>query len=145
MYSSLGLSYMGHSALLGCECFFSHVRGVFGYYHFKYFLRTVFSPFSLRPHYSNDSFNVVPETSETFLISFYPFFSLLCSIALISTNLSAHLFFLLPHLFCYRFFLLHFSFQLLYCSSLFVLKYSCSLLNISCIFSVCAPILSVRS
>ena len=41
--SSLGLSCTVLSALPGLECFLSHVREVFGYNLFKYFLR----PFSL--------------------------------------------------------------------------------------------------
>ena len=88
-------------------------------------------------------FGVVPEVSETALISFHFFF-------LYSVQqqwfppfcLPAHLFILLHHLFCYWFLLVFFHFS--YCLSLFF-KSSCSLLNISCIFSVCDTILFLRS
>ena len=72
-------------------------------------------------------------------------FSLFCSTAVISITLSySSLIVLLPHLFCYWFFLVYFSFQLLYCSTLFF-STSRSFLSISCVFWLFASILIPRS
>ena len=58
------------------ECFLSHVREVFGYNIFKYVLRPFLFLFSFWDPYNANVgvFNVVPEVSETVLISFLFFF-----------------------------------------------------------------------
>ena len=57
---------------------------------FKYFLRAILFLFFWDPCNSNICvFNVVPEVSETVLNSFHSFFSLFCSLAVISTILSS--------------------------------------------------------
>ena len=80
---------MGLSALPGLEYFFSHIREVFNYNLFKYFLRPfVFLSF-WDPYNSNvGAFKVVPEVSETVLNSFRYLF---CSAVVISTILSSRL------------------------------------------------------
>ena len=56
------------------DYFLSHIREVFDYNFFKYFLRPFLFLFSCEPYYENvGTFNFVPEFSETILISFYPF------------------------------------------------------------------------
>ena len=70
---------MGLSLLPGLNHFLSHIREVFNYKLFKYFL----SPFLLLfffwdPYNSNvGAFNVVSEVSETVLSSFHSFFFIL--------------------------------------------------------------------
>lgn len=63
---------------------------------------------------------VLSQSSFTLSLFIFIHFSLFYSTAMISTTLSAHLFFLLPQLLCYWFLLVYSSFQLLYCSSLCV-------------------------
>ena len=109
--------------------FLSHVRKVFDYNLFKYFLRPFLFIFSFRDPYNLKvgAFNVVSEVSETVLISFPFTFKLIINIYvpfLYSAPqqlfppfcLPAHLFVLLSQLFCCWFFLVYFSFQLLCCS-----------------------------
>ena len=47
------------------DCFLSHVREVFNYYLFKYFLRSFICFFSFQDPYNvnSDAFNVVPKVS----------------------------------------------------------------------------------
>ena len=135
MCSFLDLSYMRLSVFPGLECFLYHVREVFSYYLFKYFLRS-FSLFSFwDPYNMNEgAFNVVPVVSQTALVSSHS--SLLCSAAMISTGLSSSslihasasfiLLLIPPNVFL--------IFQLSHHSSLFF-KVSISFLNISCIIS----------
>ena len=102
-----------------------------------------FSHFSFWDPYNVNvgAFNVVPEISQTVLISFYSFlysvpwqwFPPICP--------PAHLFVLLPHLFC-SWFPLRISYYIVL--SLFF-KPSGSLLNTSYIFYVCASIFFPRS
>ena len=67
--------------------FLSHVREVFDYNLFKYFLWSFLSLFFWNPYNSNvGAFNVVLEVSETVLSSFHSF-SLFCSAVVISTIL----------------------------------------------------------
>ena len=83
--------------------FLSQVREVFDYNLFKYFLRPfLFLFFFWDPYNENaGAFNVVPEVSETVLISFLSF-SLFCSSAVMSTILSSSLLIVLvSQLFCY--------------------------------------------
>ena len=65
---------MGLSALPGLGCLFSfHVREVFNYDLFKYFIKPFL--FFSNPYNSNVGMsNVVPEASEIVLISFHSFF-----------------------------------------------------------------------
>ena len=60
-------------------CFLSCVREVFSCHLFRYFLRSFLSLFSFWPCHTENSgaFNVVPEVSETVLISFHSFFFVL--------------------------------------------------------------------
>ena len=77
--SSLGLYCMGLSVLPGLECFLSHVRELFSYYLFKYFLRPFLSLFSFWDHYNANggTFNIVPHVPYTVLISFHSSFFIL--------------------------------------------------------------------
>ena len=80
------------------RCLFAHVREVCICDLFRYFLR-LFLLLGGPCHLNGGSFNVVPEVSETVFKSclLYKF----CSSAVISTFcLPAHLFVLLPQLFC---------------------------------------------
>ena len=64
------------------DYFLSHVREVFNYDLFKYFLRPFLYLLLLGPLYYNSNvvvFNVVPEVSETVLNSFHSFFFILLS------------------------------------------------------------------
>ena len=67
-----------------------HIRKVFSYYLFKYFLRSFFFLFSFYDLYNVNvgALNVDPEVSQTVLISFH-FFSLFCSALVVSTILSS--------------------------------------------------------
>ena len=96
----------------------SHVREVFNYNLFKYFLRP-FLFFFQDPFNSNVSaFNVVPKVSETVLISFNSFFFALWQ-RFSPFSLPGHLTVFMPQLLCY-FFLLVYLFQFLSCSSMFI-------------------------
>ena len=57
-------------------CFLSHVRDVFGYFLFKYFLRSSLSLLSFWDHcnLSVGAFDIVPEVSSPVLIYFHSFF-----------------------------------------------------------------------
>ena len=123
------------------ECFLSHVREVLGYNIFKYFYRFFLFLFSFWDPYNMNvgALNIVPEVSETVLIFFSFFFSLFCSVAVISTTLSSSsrihssasvILLLIP----FRVF--HFSYCIFHLCLFF--KSSSSLLNISCIFLICA-------
>ena len=70
---------MGLSALPELDYFLSHIREVFNYSLFKYFLSPfLFLFFFWDPYNSNvGSFNIVPEVSETVLKSFHSFFCIL--------------------------------------------------------------------
>ena len=118
---------MSFSALPGFDWLFPfpHVREIFYYNLFKYFLRLLlFLSFFCNPYNSNvGAFNILLEVSWV-CCHFLKF----C--------LSTHLFIILPQVFCYWFFLLYFSFQ--YFIHLF--KSSSFLLIISCIVSVCTSI-----
>ena len=76
------------SALPGLDYFLSHIREIFKYNLFKYFLSPfLFLFFFWDPYNSNVGvFNVVPVVSETVLNSFH-YFSLFCSVVVISTIL----------------------------------------------------------
>ena len=58
------------------DCFLSHIREVFNYYLFKYFLSPFLFYFFFWDPYSSyvGAFNVVPEVSETVLNYFHSFF-----------------------------------------------------------------------
>ena len=128
--------------------FLSHVREVFNYSLFKQFLRPFLFLFFFWDSYNSniDVFGVVPEVSETVLISLHSFFFILFH----DSDFHHFIFQLtyssipLPQLFCYRFLLLYFSCQLLYVHHCLFFSSSRSLLNISCIFSICASILFPR-
>ena len=102
------------------DYFLSHVREVFDYNLFKYFLRPFLFLFFWDPYNSNvGGFSVVPEVSEIVFNSFLSF-SLFCSSAVISTILSSSSLILSSaSVILYLFLLVYFSFQLLCCSSLF--------------------------
>ena len=72
---------MGISAVPGLDYLLSHMREVFNYNLFKYFLSSFLFLFFWDTYNSNvGAFNVVPEVSETVLKSFHSFFFiLLCS------------------------------------------------------------------
>ena len=72
------------------DYFLSHVKEVFNYNLFKYFLSPfLFLFFLCTPYYSNVGvFNIVPEFSET-VLNLFILFSLFCSVVVISTILSS--------------------------------------------------------
>ena len=72
------------------DCFLLHVREVFSYNFLKYFLRPFpFLFFFWDLYNANDgAFNIVPEISETVLISFLFYFSLFCYVTVISITVS---------------------------------------------------------
>ena len=74
------------------DYFLSHIKEIFSYYLFKYFLRSYFSLFFWDPYNVNlGLFNVVPESLR--LPSFlFILLSIFCSAAVISTILSSRLF-----------------------------------------------------
>ena len=95
--------------------------------------------------------NIVPNTSETGLFSFYFFplcysASVICSALRLPCYLPVHLNILLPQLLCYWFPLVYFFFisliALFIVDSLFFIS-PMSLLNTSCIFSIHASILFI--
>jgi len=95
------------------DYFPSHIKEVFNYSIFKYFLKTfLFLLFFWDTYNLNVGvFNVVPEVSEIVLISFYSFI-LYSALWLLFPPfyLPAHFSVFLPQLFCYWFFLVYFSF-----------------------------------
>ena len=101
----LGLSSMGLCNFLDLvDYFHSHVREVFDYNLFKYFLRPfLFFFFFWYPYNLNVcAFNIVPQVSKTVLISFYYFFLYYVPQQLFPPFcLPALSSILLPHLFCY--------------------------------------------
>ena len=149
----LGIFLLGFS-LYGILCtswtwvifFLSHVREVFNYNLFKYFLW----PFLSSPSESLIMWILVclmlSQRSLTLSSFLFFLFSLLCSWQWFQPFcLSSHLFILLPQLFCYWFLLVYFSFQdyivhLFFCPLIFY-----PLLNTPCNFSVCASIHFLRS
>ena len=105
--------------LPGLECFLSHVRDFFRYNLFKYFLRPFLFLFSFWDSCDpNVVFNVVPEVSETVLISFHSLFFILFCVSdfhpsvfqFIYSSALVILLLILSRVF---------SFQLLYCLSRF--------------------------
>ena len=70
---------MGLSALPGLDYFLSHVREVFDYNLFKYFLRPFHFLFLFWDPYNLNvgAFTVVPDVPETVLNSFHSFFFIL--------------------------------------------------------------------
>ena len=95
------------------DYFPSHIKEVFNYNIFKYFLKPfLFLLFFWDTYNLNVCvFNVVPEVSEIVLISFHSFilYSALW-LLLPPFYLPAHFSVFLPQLFCYWFFLVYFSF-----------------------------------
>ena len=86
------------------DYFFSHVREVFNYNLFKYFLRPfLFLFFFWDPYNLNvGAFSVILEVSEIVFNSFHSFFLYSAPQQLFPPFcLPAHLFILLPQLFCY--------------------------------------------
>ena len=125
------------------DCFLSHIREVFNYNLFKYFLSPFLFLFFWDPYDSNiGAFNVVPDVSETVLNAlFIYFFILLCG--------SYFHYFIFQV--TYLFFCLNYSsidsfsrvFNFIYCVVIIVcllFSSSRSLLNVSCIFSILFPI-----
>ena len=100
----------------------SHVREVFGYYLFKYFLWPFLSlSFPSGTPVMQIWVHVKLSQSSLRLSSFlFIIFSLLCSASVISTSPLICLFVILPPVFCSWFFLLNFLLQLLYFESLLV-------------------------
>ena len=133
---------MGLSVLPGLiDYFLSHLRVVFNYSLFKYFLRPfLFLFFFWDPYNSNVGvFNVIPEVSETVLSSFH---SLFCCVVVISTILSSRslihssasvILLLIPST---EFLISHLVLLIIGCS---LFSSSSSLLNVSCIFSTLFP------
>ena len=130
------------------DYFLSHVREVFNYTLFKYFLRPfLFLFFFLELYISNvGGFNVFPEVPETVLNSFHSFFfilllgsfsTILSSSSLIHSSDSVILLLIPSSVFFISVVMLFISVCLFFSSSR-------SLLNISCIFSFCASILFQR-
>ena len=126
------------------ECFLSHIRKIFCYFLFKYFLRPLLSPFSFWDPYNANAgaVKVVPEVSNCPHVFF--FFSFICSVTVIFTILSSSSLIHSSASFILLILLVYFSFQLLYCSTHFFMS-SRSLLNIFCIFLSCTSILFLRS
>ena len=89
MCSFLVLSHMGLSVLPGLECFLSHVREVFGYYLFKYFLRPFLSSPSGTPIMQTLVHLMLSQRSLILSLFLFILLSLFCSAAVISTNLSS--------------------------------------------------------
>ena len=122
----------------------SHVREVFNYNLFKYFLQ-LFLFFFQDPFNSNVSaFNVVPKVSETVLISFHSFFFTLwqifppfCLPGHLSVFIPQLLYFFPPSVFI--------SVLVLFISVYLFFSSSRSLVNIFYIFLISAPILLPRS
>ena len=143
MCFSLDLSCMGLSALPGVDYFLSHIREVFNYSLFKYFLSPfLFLFFFWDPYNSNvRAFNAVPEVSETVLSSFHSFyFILLCGshfhyffFQVTYPFFASVILLLIP----YREFLI--SFIVLFIIVFLLFSSSRSLLNVSCIFSILFP------
>ena len=74
--------------LILADCSLFHIRNVFSYYLFKYFLRSFLSLFFWYPYNARvAALNVVPEVSWVVFI-FFILFSIFCSVAVISTILS---------------------------------------------------------
>ena len=73
------------------EWFLFHVREVFSCYLFEYFFCPFLFLFSFWHPYNTDvgAFNIVPEFSDTLLISFQSLFSLLFHTSVIPTRLSS--------------------------------------------------------
>ena len=90
MCFSLDLSYMGLSALPGLDYFLTHMKEVFNYNLFKYFLSPfLFLFFFWDPYNSNVGvFHVVQRSLRLSSILFI-LFSLFCSAVVISTLLSS--------------------------------------------------------
>ena len=121
------------------DYFLSHVREVFSYYLFKYFLRSFLSS-SGTPIMQMFLCLMLSQRSLRLSSSLFILFSIFCPAAVISTILSSgHLSVLLPQLSCYEFIPVYYSSACLFFSS-----YR-SLVNISCIFSIFASILFQRS
>ena len=93
---------MGLSVLPGLDYFLSHVREVFNYILFKYFLSPFIFLVFWDPYNLNvGAFNVVPEVSESVLNSFNSFFLYSALRQLFPLfYLPGHLSVLLPQLFC---------------------------------------------
>ena len=96
MYSSLGLFYMVLFVLPGFEWFLSHVREVFGYYIFKYFFWLFLSFPSGTPKIWMWVYLTLCQSSLRLSSFLFNHFSIFCSTSVIS----AHLFVLLPPVFC---------------------------------------------
>ena len=107
-FPPLGSFCMRCSALPGLELFLSIVWEAFVYNIFNIFIFSSWSPYVV----SLSVFNVFSEDSESFCLFLF--------MAVFFIQLPAHLFIILPHLFCYWFLLAYLSFQSLYCSSLSV-------------------------
>ena len=144
MCSSFGLSCKGFSGFIYLsECFLSHIRKVYGYNLFKYFLRFVLSLF---PSGTPNLWMLVCLLFQGLLDCslFFSFFAVYSFpwewFPLLF--IPPHLFIPLPQLFCCWFRLVHFSFQVYgspwFACSLYILPL---LLNISCTFSICVSIL----
>ena len=131
------------------DCFLSQVKKVFSYYLFKYFLRFFLSLFSFVVPYNALLVHLIcPRGFIDCLHFFSLFFSLFCSVALISTILSSGslirssvsvTLLLIPS----SIFIFYFSYYIVHFCLFFIS--SSSLLNISCIFSICAFIIFLRS
>ena len=107
------------------DYFLSHVRELFTYNLFRYFLRFfLFFVFFWDPYNSNlVAFNVVPEITEAVLISFQSFFFILFCGRHFHHSVFQVTYLSFYWLFCYWGILVHFSFWLLSCSSLFGLQF----------------------
>ena len=123
--------------------FLSHIREVFNYNLFKYFLSPFLFLFFFWDTYNSNvvAFNVVPEVSETVLNSFH-FFSLFSSAVVVSTILSSRslihssasvILLLIPS----REFLISFTVLVITVGLLF--SSSRWLFNVSCIFPILFP------
>ena len=88
---------------------FSHVRKVFSYYFFKYFLKSFLSLFWDPYNVTVGTYNVVPEFSEE-VFMFFILLSVFCSVAVIAIILfPRYVSVLLHQLFCYWFLLVYCS------------------------------------
>ena len=142
---SLHLSCMGLSALPGLKIdyFLSHIREVFNYNLFKYFLRPFFSSSSGTPIMQILVHLMLSQRSLRLSSILFILFSLFCSFVVISTILSSRslirssasvILLLIPSSKVLVSFILLFITVCLLCSS------SSYLLRVSCIFSILFPV-----
>ena len=122
------------------DCFLSHVQEVFGYYLFKYFLRSFVSSPSGTP-IMRMLVHIMSQRSLMLSLFLFILFSVFCSVAVICTILSYRSFICSPA----PFILIWMPSSVLFISVCLFFSSSRSLVNIYCIISIFASILFPRS